>query len=302
MDEHSQALDEVLELLPAADQPGRESKLVGPQREIAAQVAEGILSGGRDRVSDLVRRSGQASSSGAGEDPIDRYKPRYALRLLTLHVGAPGREELAREYRATLVSLLGASEASTSPRSARRVAIEELEIVGDASVVEALEGALADDELWEPSVRALTAIGKLSSAVLRRALATSEGRRRVAIIQALGLLRDEASIDELVEFCALEDGRNVGSEGEGSERLAAVVALANIGKERSVPEVLRFADAQSGWERIQSTKACFVLAERLVASNETSAAREIYTHLRATRKDPSESHVRESAERALAAL
>ena len=62
------------------------------------------------------------------------------------------------------------------------------------------------------------------------------------------------------------------------------------------------ADAAKGWERIQSTKACLVLAERLAETGGAAEARAIYAHLRRTRSNGSEAYIREAAERGLAAL
>ena len=84
-------------------------------------------------------------------------------------------------------------------------------------------------------------------------------------------------------------------------RLAAGWGLARLGDAGSVDALLKAADVEPGWERIQATKHCLVLAEKLTAAGKKDVARRIYTHLRSTRMDPSEQYIRDAAEKALAA-
>ena len=49
----------------------------------------------------------------------------------------------------------------------------------------------------------------------------------------------------------------------------------------------------------KATSACFLLAERLLAAGRKTEAARLYTHLRDTRTDPSELHIREAASRRL---
>jgi len=69
----------------------------------------------------------------------------------------------------------------------------------------------------------------------------------------------------------------------------------------SVDRLLKAAVAD-GWQRIQATDACLLLAENLVASGKRDEAVRIYTHLKDARTDPSERYVRDAAEKALAAV
>ena len=85
-------------------------------------------------------------------------------------------------------------------------------------------------------------------------------------------------------------------------RLAAGWGLARMGDAGSVDALLRAADVEPGWERIQATKHCLVLAEKLQATGRKSEAAKIYAQLRNTRNDPSEKYIRDAAEKALTAL
>jgi predicted nucleotidyltransferase component of viral defense system len=66
--------------------------------------------------------------------------------------------------------------------------------------------------------------------------------------------------------------------------------------------LLAAAEKAEGWERSQCIKSCLVLAEKLAAGGKKAEAREIYDQLKKTRTGERESHVREAADRGLAAI
>jgi HEAT repeat protein len=88
-----------------------------------------------------------------------------------------------------------------------------------------------------------------------------------------------------------EQGRDV--------RRTAAWALANLGEASATDALLESADSAEGWERTEATRHCLLLAEQLAANGKQSQANRIYAHLRDTRKDSSERHIRETAEKAL---
>ena len=107
---------------------------------------------------------------------------------------------------------------------------------------------------------------------------------------ALAALEGASAVPALMD--ALED--------EDREiRLAGGFGLAKIGSVEALDNLLKAADTEPGWERIQATKHCLVLAEKLKEAGNQDAARKIYTHLRRTRTDPSESYVKFVAAMAL---
>ena len=75
-----------------------------------------------------------------------------------------------------------------------------------------------------------------------------------------------------------------------------------MGDAGSVDRLIHAAGVESGWERIQATKHCLVLAERLAATAQKAPAARVYTYLRDTRSEPHEKYVRDAAEKGLAAL
>jgi hypothetical protein len=112
------------------------------------------------------------------------------------------------------------------------------------------------------------------------------------MIQALGVLRDAGSVEAL---------RKAAGDEDRDTRLAALWGLANIGDAGSADLALKAADAAAGWERIEATNACLLLAENLQAAGKKAEAAKIGKHLRDKRADPEEAHVREAAERLLGA-
>ena len=89
------------------------------------------------------------------------------------------------------------------------------------------------------------------------------------------------------------------SEPDRDVRVTAAWALANIGEASATDALLKSADSAEGWERTEATRHCLLLAERLASNSKQSQANRIYAHLRDTRKDPSDRHIREIAEKAL---
>ncbi len=62
-----------------------------------------------------------------------------------------------------------------------------------------------------------------------------------------------------------------------------------MGDAGSVDALIKAADGDPGWKRIQATKNCMVLAEKLAAAGKKSEAARIYAHLEKTRSDPARS-------------
>jgi len=124
------------------------------------------------------------------------------------------------------------------------------------------------------------------------ALPRAEGKCWLNIVQGLGALADAQSVGDLQK--ALRDP-------DREVRLAAGWGLARIGDAGSVDLLLKAADTE-GWERIQATKACLMLAEKLLAAGNRGQAQRIYKHLSDTRIDPDEQYVRDAAKNALAAI
>lgn len=221
-------------------------------------------------------------------DDVQPIKAKYALHVLGLCVSKMPGDEARRDYALALASQLGAERS----KGVRKYVIQKLQAFGRKEVVAALGKFLTDADLCAAAAMALVAIRDGAAEPLRAALAQAKGPCRLAVVQALGALADAGSADALQKALADTD-REV--------RIAAGWGLANIGADAAAGTLTKAADASEGWERIQMTKACLLLSERLVAQGKKDKAKAIYAHLRDSRKDPSEAYVRDAAEKALAA-
>jgi len=256
-------------------------KLTGITWEKAIPIYEAILAAGRDGIMAVL---GMLKPVDNGED----YKARYTLHGMAMYVCRSGKEKERALYVETMASQLG----TNLPKPIQAFIVQQLQFCGDRTAVPALGKVLLDEELGDPAAAALTAIRDGAAEQFRAALPQASGRRKLAVVQALGVLRDTQSVAALKEAA---------SDQNLDTRIVATWGLANIGDAGSVDIVLKASNAD-GWERIQGVKSCLILAERLAAAGDKESARRIYTHLRDTRTDPKEQYVREVAQKALAAL
>jgi HEAT repeat protein len=261
------------------------SKFTGPEPAEAEKVFAAILSGGKESVLQLL---------GAVHDPGDGafkdYKAGYVLHGLCLYTGHPGREEQRRMLAEAIASQLKGGAHSTA---AKRILIRELQAAGGKDSVAALGECLGDAELCDSAVQALVAIREDAAAPLRKALGAVNGRNLAAVLQALGELQDKESVPALRKFL---------THDETDLRRSAAVALTKHGDVQSIEALLKFAAESSGWDRSHATGLCFVMAEKLAATEQKSQAAKIYTRLRDDWKDPDERHIGEAATNALEAL
>lgn len=220
---------------------------------------------------------------GQGND----VKAHYALHCLALHVCKLKDDNHRRWFARTVASQLGGDR----PKAIQRYLVRVLQVAGGREVVRTLGKLLVDEELCEPAAQALVAIGNGAAGQLRSALPRARGKCRLTVIQNLGVVRDDSSVDAL---------KNAVTDEDQDIRIGAAWALANIGDPGSAGVLLKAADAE-GWERTQATKACLLLAENLLAAGKNYEAMRIYTHLRNTRTEPAERYVRDAAKKALTA-
>lgn len=271
-------LKALVDQMPDPDLRGMYTENIDKQKIEKAVAA--IHKGGRAHAQGLID---MLAEPGSPED----VKPRYALHCLTNHVlvvkDEPGRKALCQ--------VLAEELDSDRPLYVRKHLCEELGWAGRKESVAALGKALTVEGLSGPAAMALVAIRDGSAEQLRAAWPQAKGESRRHIMDALAALGDAKSAS-LFQKALSDDDREV--------RIAAVAGLAAVGEASAADPLLKVADAAKGWERIQTTSNCLTLAEKLAAAGNKSAARRIYQHLKKNRDD-SESHVREAADRGLAA-
>lgn len=271
--------------MPEVDKPGTASKFTGPAWEDAEKISDAILAGGQPRLLELL------ALVKAPDDPeFDNYKPEYVLHGIVLLVGRTGREKDRRLVAETLAAQIGSGK---FPKATRGLFIRELHWVAAGESVDALAKQIGDAELGLYAIAALVAIGQPGIAALRKGLGQTIGRNQLAVIQALGRLGDALAAADLRKLLAGQDK---------DARIAAAWALANMGDVASLAALLKVADAGDDWEKPQNTKACLVLAEKLIAAGKRTDAKKIYQHLKDTRTGEKEKYLRELADKALAEL
>ena len=277
MAKQSSALAELINRLPDPDERGLLSNI---DKETVDSVVSQINEGGRNSLRALI---GMLVEPGRGDD----VKPRYALHCLAVRMCKSDEEKSRRVFARTLASQLGGKR----PKAVQKYLIRQLQVAGDKEVVPALGKMLEDEELYEPAAQALVAIGNGAAEQLRKALPKVDGKMKLMIIQNLGVVRDAESVDALKKALG-DDDREI--------RLAAGWALANIGDAGSVDLLLKAADTEGTYERATATKACLLLAERLLEAGKKESALKIYTHLRDTRSEPDEAYISDAAEKGMA--
>jgi HEAT repeat protein len=279
MNEETSALVELVNKMPDPDQRGMyctdidKDKIEGAIRD--------ILRGGRENIIGVID---MLVEPGKGDD----VKAHYALHCMALRVCKLDNDRPRRRFARTLASQIGGDR----PKEVQKYLIRELQVAGGREVVETLGKVLTDEDLCEPAAQALAAIGDGAAEQLRGALSRVSGKCRLTVLQNLGVVRDTNSVGDLKKAVSDEDE---------AIRMAAAWALANIGDSGSANTLLKTADKAKGWERIQATKACLLLAERLIAAGKKSGAARIYKHVRDTRTKPSERYAGDAAKIGLAA-
>jgi hypothetical protein len=273
MNEQTSALVALVNKMPNPDQRGMYCTDIDKEK-IEGAIRD-ILRGGRENIIGVID---MLVEPGKGDDA----KAHYALHCMALRVCMLDNDRPRRRFSRILASQIGGDR----QKEVQKYLIRELQVAGGKEAVESLGKVLTDEELCEAAAQALVAIGDGAAEQFRSALPEARGKCRLTIVQNLGVVGDTESVVALKKAVSDEDE---------AIRIAAVWALANIGDASSASMLLRVVDQADGWERIQATKACLLLAEKLNAASKKSEASRIYKHLRDTRTKPAERYVSEAA-------
>ena len=267
-------LGQLPELDPARDEKDRkgqptknrtdEFKLTGPAWEKAEKIYDAVFSAGKEAIVELIGMVGE------GNDPA-KYRPRYLLHGMVVYACRPGKQA----QRAMLIEAFTSQLGGDQPNSTKLYLVRELEVCGNGSATAALGKLLLDEVLGDAAAKALTTIKDGAAEQLRTALGSAAGRRKLTIVQALGVLKDTPAVAAL---------KAAAGDGDAEVKLAAAWALANIGEASAVDAVLAVADGE-GWQRTKGTQAALVLAENLAAAGDKAGARKVYEHLPKTRAE-----------------
>ena len=211
--------------------------------------------------------------AGAGDDT----KPRMALEGLAWYTGSSGTPA----QRAAYIEVLTAALSKDRQPGVKAFLIRQLQLVGDDSAVPTLGKLLLDAEVYDFAAQALVTIGSdAARAALRAAYSEAQGPCRIAIIQALGVLRDSDSADRLAE------------DANGPDRgiqLAALPALANMDSP-AFREAARKFECQTHYERSQLDALLFRTSAHAAEEGEPEAEAALTAELQSA--DP---HIRSAA-------
>lgn len=276
----SEQLKALVDQMPDPDGRGMFTENIDKEKIEKAIAA--IHAGGRDNVRGLVEMLGEP---GSDQD----VKPHYALHSLANYT-VIAKDENGR--RALCEVLAEALSGNCTPY-VKGFLCQTLQWFGHRESVAALGKLLTDAELCDPAAMALVAIGDDAAESLRSALPNAKGRCRLTILHSLAAMGD-AGAAESFQHALKDDDREV--------RIAAGAGLARLGDAGAVDLLIKAAEAEPGWERIQATKHCLMLAENLLAAGKKAEARRIYQHLRDSREDASEAYIRQAADKALSSV
>ena len=274
----SDQLKALVDQMPNPDGRGMYTENIDKEKIEKAIAA--IYKGGRANVQGLVEMLGEP---GTEED----VKPHYALHCVLNHTLIVKDDKARKEFCDVLAAELSGNHSDY----VKSFLCQTLQWAGRREAVPALGKLLTNEALCDPAAMALVAIKDGAADELRKAVPNVEGKCRLAVIDALAALADPKSGSPLKDALDDED-REV--------RIAAGAGLAKIGDSSSADLLIKAANVEPGWERIQATKNCMVLAEKLAAAGKQSESQKIYKYLRDTRKDASEKYIRDAAHAALA--
>jgi hypothetical protein len=266
------------------DPDGRGMYTENIDKEKIEKAVSAIAKGGKENLLGLIQLLGEPGSA-------ENAKPHFALHCVVNHALVAGDEKLRNDICDVMASQL---QNTTLHPNNRAYLCQELQWAGRDEACPALGKVLLDADVTDAAATALAVIGgERAAAQLRAAAKQAQGKARLNLIDALAALAEPQSAATFQE--ALKDK-------DREVRIAAAVGLASLGQADATEVLLKTADAAKGWERTQTTKACLVLAEKLAAAGKQSDAKRIYERLQKTRTGDSEQHVREAAQRGLAAI
>ena len=281
----TEQLKTLVEQMPNSAMQKKEDRIGKDEiKESIEKTVAAIAAGGRENVLGLIE---MLAEPGSMED----CRPHFALHCVVNYPLVTRDEKMRRETCDALASQLGNDKLSAYNRS---YLCQELQWAGRDEACTALGKAVLDEGTSDAAAMALVAIGgERAAAPLRAAAAAATGKVRLNVIDALAKLADSKS--EAAFTAALSDP-------DEEVRLAAAAGLSKAGLPTAAKPLLTAAEAAKGWQRIQLTKSCLVLAEKLAAAGKKPEARQIYKQLKTTRTADNERHVREFAEIGLKAI
>ncbi len=198
---------------------------------------------------------------------VDYGKYRQLLGAIEDAVPATHGDTAARKELETRLAAVLSTGAS---RAAKDFVCRKLTIIGTSESVPALAALLTDKHLSHMARTALERIpAPEAAAALRDALAKTNGTEKAGVIGSLGARRDAQSIEALAVLVG---------DNDTAVALAAAAALGDIGTTESA-KALQSAKPASADVKLHVADARLSAAERLLATGDKAAAKEVYQSL-----------------------
>ena len=278
----TEQLQNLVDQMPDPDGKGMYTQNIDAEKIEKAVGA--IADGGAENLLGLIELLDEPGSK-------KNAKPHYALHCVVNYSLVKRDEKLRKDFCDAMASQLENKELHLYNRA---YLCQELQWAGRDEACASLGKVLLDEDVTDAAATALAAIGgERAASQLQAAVAKAKGKARLNLIDALAALSEPQSAATFKE--ALKDK-------DREVRIASAIGLANLGQADAAELLFKVADSAKGWERTQATKACLVLAEKLTANGKGADAKRIYERLQKTRSDDSEQHIREAAQRGLAAI
>ena len=204
-----------------------------------------------DLGSDAVRvLSGMLIDPALGSD----LQARYALSSLANYVARPGAESERKGFETALLSEIQKDHS----HEVQSFLMEQLRLSASDRSVPVLESFLTHDRLYNDALRVLLIIDSPAAAnSIRRTLPSSEGQQQVALIKALGELKDRQSVD-MIQKLAVSDQWPL-------ERMS-LFALSNIGEPGASSLFEQAINEHSGFRQSEIISYYIDYAETLLES------------------------------------
>jgi len=206
------------------------------------------------------------------EDLAARRVPEQQWQDFCFDLSRPGREA----DRTAACRAMAAKLAADTPAPARIWLLKQLQWIGGAECVDTVAAQLDDDDalVADAARRALAEIPvPEAGAKLRSFLpSTQDAAKKAAVIAALGVRAEEASVPVLGDCL---------SDSDAQVAAAAAKALGRIGTPAAATQLANARRQADGPLRLQIGDACLRCADRLLAAGQTAEAAAIYRELNA---------------------
>ena len=215
----------------------------------------------------------------------DNTQAEYAINGFSYYVTQPGRERWRRMSEHALCQALTKVEDKIN----KAFIISQLQIVGQSDdAVMALKSYLSDEQLCDPSARALIKINSATAKnTLLKALSNSPGTCRLSVVKALGDSRFSAAVPAITKLADTQDMML---------RKVALNALANIANPSSA-SLLANAAKESGYtfESTNATGSYLLYLNRLTKNGNGNQAKKLADLLMKNAKQDNQVHSRIAA-------